>query len=187
MSDLSVLSPYEWRELQCHLNSRTFHFDILSSLPTELVSLVLQYLQPVELFALRRVRLIPIKTLLPAVLASSIRLASNSTPFELRRSMLITSHLRLTGCHRSAKPGTTPCAHEKYAVRLSDSTSPESCHLTAEKWTPRLCSCPKFVVGRPSVLGEPPAQHATPVAFSRGVKTLTPIERPYIVTEGLGG
>lgn len=52
------LSPYERRALRDVLNLETHQKDFISSLPLELVHIVLQYLDVSELFSLRRVCLI---------------------------------------------------------------------------------------------------------------------------------
>ena len=52
---VSELSPYERRELRDVLNQETHQRDFVSSLPLELVHVILQYLDVSELFSLRRV------------------------------------------------------------------------------------------------------------------------------------
>ncbi|KAF2660466.1 hypothetical protein K491DRAFT_60097 [Lophiostoma macrostomum CBS 122681] len=49
------LTPYEWRALQQQLNARDFHFDIVGSLPIELVVHVFAYLDLIEVFRLQLV------------------------------------------------------------------------------------------------------------------------------------
>ena len=51
-----ALTPYEWRALQTIVSARTFQFDIIGALPTELVALVFSYLDTTTPYRLQIVR-----------------------------------------------------------------------------------------------------------------------------------
>jgi hypothetical protein len=51
------LDPYEWRDALAGLGSRTFQFDIVGSLPAEIVIMIFSFLDIATSFRLQRVRL----------------------------------------------------------------------------------------------------------------------------------
>lgn len=52
---IGTLSSHEWRFLQGHLNSRSFKFDILSHVPTEIAHQIILSLPPLDVVLLQRV------------------------------------------------------------------------------------------------------------------------------------